>query len=272
MTETTQVIVYDPSGNPDAVRLFEAADVLATKAEKFAGMLIQAQGDAEVMLEFRARTNAVATELDKVRLAAGDELRAKLAALNQAYNNKITALKAVVKKSDEQLLAWDAKQKAERERVLREQQETEERLAREREAAAAQAAEAAALADNATNEADRQAAQELAAEAQTKAAQIEQQQEVVAQALAPAPLAKSIRGTHGSSGGPRENWTWELIDTPEQPASESIKLVPEAYLLPPAERINRSVMTAFARSSKGKVSVPGIKIENKAIISSRVAR
>lgn len=273
MTESTQVIAYDPAGNADAVRLFEAAAVLVSKAaEKYTKLVIQAQGDAEVMLEFRARANAVSSELDKVRLAAGDSLRQQLAALNLAFNTRIQALDAIVKNSDAQLLAWDKQQKEAAAAAQRQREEEEARLAAERAAAEQQAADAQVLVATATNDEDRKAAQELVAEAEARTGIIDQRQEVVSTLPALSPPPKSIRGSHGSTGGARDNWTWELIDTPEQPAAESIKLVPEAYLLPPVDRINRGVMTAFARSTKGAVAVPGIKFENKAVISTKVAR
>lgn len=74
---------------------------------------------------------------------------------------------------------------------------------------------------------------------------------------------KRVMGHAGSSATEKDNWTYEVVD---------IALVPETYLVPPEERIQKSVLNAIARSQKDKASVPGIRFVNKPILSTRAAR
>lgn len=89
--------------------------------------------------------------------------------------------------------------------------------------------------------------------------------------LPPEP-PKSIRGTHGSTTSFVDNWKWRIIDTKEQPAAESVKLIPEMWLLPPEERIDRKALNGFVKSKKDKTNVPGIEVYNDPDPRSRTAR
>jgi hypothetical protein len=263
--EHKNVVLYSSARqDPEAAGLIEAAHVLQKKAEeKYTGMLIESAGDAEVLLEFRARANAVKAKLDKKRLELGEGLRTVLATLNLECATDITKLETIVKDADATLKAWQKKQDDERAEQLRLQREEEDRVERERIAAAQQVADAQKLAATATTEEDKRAATELVQEAQHKTDQLEHRQETLANIPAPAPVSHSIRGSHGSSGGLRDNWTWELVD---------ITQVPEAYLKAPEDRLNRAVITAHVKSNKDAVPIAGIKIKNDAVINTRVAR
>jgi hypothetical protein len=58
----------------------------------------------------------------------------------------------------------------------------------------------------------------------------------------PAPLAapaRTIHGSHGSTVTFRDNWKWRITD---------IALVPETYLVPPEQRIQRPMMNAAVKA------------------------
>lgn len=284
----------------EARKLMESAAVLLTKAEKF--QVIPSDADAEVMAEFRARLNQTIKDLDAARLESTEEHRALVAKLNAEANEKLKPMGEVLTRTDKLLKDYFADKEAKRQAALRAQQEEEARLERERLAAEAKAREAndaaqqaaqvaeaarAAIATAATPEALEQAQKTLeqaqatqqasintAAQSAAQMVQLEQRQEVVSQAVIPAAIGKSIRGSHGSTTGLRDNWVWRIIDTPEQPASESVKLVPEAYLLPPEERLDKKVLTAKAKSLKkaSTTDVPGIEFYNDPVPASRTGR
>ena len=63
------------------------------------------------------------------------------------------------------------------------------------------------------------------------------------------PEAPKRVTTDMGSSGQRDNWKWELID---------LKLVPVDYL-----KINAGVLTPIVKASKGKITIPGIRIYNE---------
>lgn len=78
----------------------------------------------------------------------------------------------------------------------------------------------------------------------------------------PAPLqSRRVQGTHGSSVGTRENWRWRITD---------VSKIPEEYLKPPEERVQRAVVNAYVRANKDKGSIPGIEIYRDDVLTSTV--
>ena len=70
----------------------------------------------------------------------------------------------------------------------------------------------------------------------------------------PEVVPDRIRTDMGSSGQ-RDNWKWELVD---------LNLVPQEYLM-----INAGMLTPIVKASKGKLTIPGIRIYNEPIIAYR---
>lgn len=284
----------------EARKLMESAAVLLIKAEKF--QVIPSDADAEVVAEFRARLNQTIKDLDAARLASTEEHRALVAKLNGEANEKLKPMGEVLIRTDKLLKDYFADKEAKRQAALEKQRLEEQRLEKERQDAEAKAREAneaaqKAAADIAAAERDladartgdgveaareklekaqasQQAAINTAAQSAAQMVQLEQRQEIVSQAVIPAPVGKSIRGSHGSTTGLRDNWVWRVIDTPEQPASKSVQLVPEEYLLPPEERLDKKMLSAKAKSLKkaSTTAVPGIEFYNDPVPASRTGR
>jgi hypothetical protein len=281
-----------------ARELMEAAAVLLTKAEKF--KVIPSDADAELASEFRARLNQAIKDLDAARLKSTERHRQLVEAMNAEAATKLNPMRAVLAQVDELLMAHlkrkqeehEAAQKRQRDeeaRVERERQEAE-RKAREANAAAQKAAadaEAARLAAaNAASEEERKEAERLAAEADkahqaavettaqeaSRMVQLETRQEQLYNMPTVAAPSKSVRGTYGSSTGLRDNWKWRLVNTEAQPASESVKLVPDEFLVAPEDRLDSKVLNALAKSRKDKARVPGIEFYNDALLNSRAGR
>ena len=61
--------------------------------------------------------------------------------------------------------------------------------------------------------------------------------------------------TEVGTTGQRDNWKWEVQD---------INLVPRGYLM-----INAGMLTPIVKASKGKLTIPGIKIYNEPILATR---
>lgn len=51
----------------------------------------------------------------------------------------------------------------------------------------------------------------------------------------------------------------------------NIKQVPEAFLVPPEERVNKAALNALARSQKDKAKVKGIEFYSEETLQSRVS-
>lgn len=294
------MVIYTSIMQHGAARaLMESAAVLLQKAEKFQS--VPSDTDAELMGEFRARLNQTMKDLDTQRLAATEEHRKLVAKINAEANERLDPMEEVLKRVDKLLKEYRQKKADEAAAAIKAKQEEEARIAREKadaerkareanEAAQKAAADAVAaqqaLATAATPEAQAEAQKKLeeakatqessinvAAQSAAQAVQLEQRADVLAGMMIPT-ASKSIQGTYGSTSTLKDNWKWELIDTPEQPAAASIKLVPEEYLVEPIARINKSVMNAKAKSVKKEstTAVPGIRIYNDPVESSRAGR
>lgn len=71
-----------------------------------------------------------------------------------------------------------------------------------------------------------------------------------------------ITGSYGSKVSTREVWKYRIVD---------IKKVPEAFLVPVEERVNKSALNAMARSMKGEAKVKGIEFYCEETLQSRVS-
>lgn len=220
---------------PEAMNLIEAAEVLIGKAEKY--QVIETDADAAVIGEFRARVNQHIKDLDKERLEMGDGLRSTLDKINAKFNESIRRLREKLDRADYLLRKYLADKRAREEAERREA----ERKARE--------------------EQERRDVEQRAAEEEAAKLGIEPPPPlpVVVEAL-PA-VSSGLTGSFGSRVGTRENWKYRITN---------IKKVPETYLVPVEDRVNKSVLNALARSQKDKAAVPGIEFYNEESIQSRV--
>lgn len=71
---------------------------------------------------------------------------------------------------------------------------------------------------------------------------------------APPPVPKTVRTDVGTSGG-RVQWKWRMVD---------FALVPDEYKI-----LNHSLLTSFARSTKGQREIPGIEIYPDTVVTVR---
>lgn len=221
---------------PESVRsreLIEAAEVLLDRAGRF--NVIQSDADAGLAAEYRARVHQQIKDLDAERLDMGEGLRQTLEKINGKFRGPIEALKSKLKLVDEALKAY-LEQKRQlalaAERAAREQEE-----ARQREIAAARAAAAAA---------------NLPPPPEPEPLPV----------VAPIEKPKGIAGSYGSKVGTRDNWKYRIVD---------IKKVPEAFLVPVEERVNKAALNAMARSMKGEAKVKGIEFYCEESLTSRVS-
>jgi hypothetical protein len=252
----TTLAQYEP-----ARELVEAAAVLLEKAEKY--QQIPSEADVEVVSEFRARLNETIGKLDSARLKATEEARNTVAAINAEAGTKLEPMRTVLARTDKLLKDYRAAQEAKRLAAIAAQEAEARRLALEKTEAERKEREAREAAAKATDAAERA---RLTEEARDAAAQLETAtllQEVVTQAVVPTPAPKSIRGSHGSSTSFRDHWVWRLTD---------ITKVPDAYMLPPEDRLDRKVLNAAAQSKKDKDTIPGIEIYNDPVPASRSGR
>lgn len=216
-----------------AVALIEAAEVLIEKASNY--QTIKTEADASLVGEYRARLNKHITDLDNERLEMGKGLRDTLAKINEKFNTPINLLKQKLAQVDAVLRAYLAEQRRLADEAEARRKEAEETARREREREVQQAAE-------------------LGIEAPAPLPP-----PVMTDVVMPSPT--KIAGTYGSKIGTREVWKYKIVD---------IKKVPEAYLVPPEERVNKSVLNALAKSQKGNASVRGIEFFCEDAMTSRV--
>lgn len=218
---------------PRAGELIEAAQVLLDRAGKF--QVIQSEGDAALAAEFRARVNQQIKDLEAERLDMGKGLRETLEKINTRFKVPIDALKAKLGIVDLALKAYMDTQRALAAAAEKARREAEEQRQREIEAAR-EAAEAANLPPPPEPE--------------------------PLPVVAPVEAPKNIAGSYGSKVSTREVWKYRIVD---------IKKVPEAFLVPVEDRVNKGALNALARSQKDKAKVKGIEFYCEETLQSRVS-
>lgn len=232
---------------PESVRsreLIEAAEVLLERAGKF--QVIQSDADAGLAAEYRARVNQQIKELDAERLDMGAGLRETLLKINARFNAPIEALKAKLGIVDLALKSYIANQRALAEAAERARREQEEQLRQ----------------DEARRKAEYDAAIEAARVANLPPPPEPEPAPPVVLEPKPEFATKTIGGTYGSRVGTREVWKYRIVD---------IKKVPESFLVPVEDRVNKAALNALARSQKDKAKVKGIEFYSDENLQSRVS-
>jgi hypothetical protein len=213
--------------------LIEAAEVLLERAGKFA--VIHDESEAALASEYRARVNQQIKDLDAERLDMGEGLRTTLAKINEKFNGPINALKAKLGAVDHAIKGYLQAQRALRDAA--------EKAAREQE--------------------EQRLIEAMAARREAVAAGLpppDEPEPLPAPFIPDAP--RSIEGSFGSKVSTREVWKYRIVD---------IKKVPEQFLVPVEERVNKSALNALARSMKGEAKVKGIIFYAEESLTSRVS-
>lgn len=294
--EAVPVVYEHLAERAAALELVEAGMVLVEKANKYPITL--SDTDAAIVSELRARLNQTITNTDNERLDMTAEARRRQKSVNDEFAEKLTPMKAALVKIDAAITAHVKRKQKEADDAATARREEQAKLVREEEArqaaarktaadaetarlaankAAADAAEAVRKAEASGSQRSAKAAQKAAAEAEAtrKAADeaaansqrqeeeaqrqseatAQRQQELASMPVVSAASVKRVVGTYGSYTTLRDNWTYEVVD---------IAKVPDAFLVPAEERIQKSVLNALAKSQKDKANVPGIRFWNDA--------
>jgi hypothetical protein len=253
MSETPLKIYTDPNQSESTVKILGNVLMLESKLENMPA--VETAEQAEIVSEYRAQLNRQAKELDKERLAMTAPVREHITMLNQKYNVHIERAERACKLCDNLLMPYMKEQRRKREEA-------------ERKAAAEKRAEEEAR--QVAEEAER-AAEKIAAETQDAEALKEAESRVTAakaglnelrsRPVAPTP-AKSVVGMLGSATGLRKIWKYKLVD---------ISKVPEAYLLPPEERLQKKALNQIAKRDQETAHVPGIEFYYEDSLTSKAA-
>lgn len=224
--------------------LIEAAGALLERAGKFE--VIQSTGDAALAAEFRARVNQQIKDLDAERLDMGAGLRETLAKINAKFNTPIEALKSKLGLVDRAIKVYLDNQRALEQAAIRarEEQEAQRRRAEEQRQREIEAARKAAELANLP-----------------PPPEPEPLPAVIEPEPIPAFTTNKIGGTFGSKVSTQSNWKYRIVD---------IKKVPEEFLVPVEERVNKAALNAMARSMKDKAKVKGIEFYAEESLRSRV--
>lgn len=244
----------------EAVALLDAAVALAATGGTL--VTIDNEETAKVAGEYRAQAQKLIKELDTERLEMTAGARATVEQINGKFNEQIDALRAKEKAIGKAILAYMDRIEAEARKI----REAAEREHREKVRQI---------------EADARAAQErVEAEAAEQGKAAPPPPEIELPTLAPVVEQNpfKIHGSHGSVTGARDNWKYRVVD---------INAVPPHLLIPPEERIAKSIANATVKSLiKGRLAqesdqaaaaratyrdvIPGLEIYNEPHLASRV--
>ncbi len=253
-TPTTPMprIYTAPSQSAVTVNLLSDMDVLESKLENMPDVEDEAQ--AELVSEYRAQFRAKHIALNKERLKMTEGSRATTAMVNDKYNAILDRMDRCTQLADNKLLPY----MQERERIRREEEDKRRRKE-------AEEAEAKRILEAEEIEANRIASETQDAEALTEAnAKVEDARDGLNELLrtphAPAPSAKSVTGVLGSSTGMRKVWKYKIVD---------FSKVPDEYLIPEEERLNKGALNKMAKGQQGDAFVPGIEFYSEDALTSR---
>jgi hypothetical protein len=209
-------------------------------------LVIETDDQAALAGEYRAQAQAQIKNLDTERLEMTEGARKTVERINTRFNTPINELKAKVAAIDKAIRAWMQKKADE----ARKQREALEAAQRE---------------------------EQLRLEAEARELGIESPPPPPPIVTPPAEDPYRLTGTHGSQSVLRDNWKYRVKD---------ISKVPDHLLVPPEERIAKSVMNATVKSLiKTRLAkepdqeaagrkvyddvIPGIEIYNEPGLASR---
>lgn len=252
MNEPMPRIYTDPSQSEVTVNLLSDMDMLESKLENMPN--VEDEQQAELVSEYRAQFRAKHIALDKERLKMTEGSRATTKMVNDKYNAILDRMNRCTQLADNKLLPY----MQERERLRREAEQ--KRIDQEREEAAAEEARKAAEDEANRIAAESQNAEELH-EAEAKVDEARDGLDALRRTPMPAPAPKkSVTGVLGSSTGMRQNWKYKISD---------FSKIPDEYLIPEEERLNKGVLSKMARSQQENAFVPGITFYSEDALTSR---
>ncbi len=252
MNEPMPRIYTDPSQSEVTVNLLSDMDMLESKLEKMPD--VETEEQAELVSEYRAQFRAKHIALNKERLKMTEGSRATTAMVNDKYNAILDRMDRCTQLADNKLLPY----MQERERIRREEEAKQLRQkAEEDEAARRLKAE--------EDKANRIAAETQDAEALTQANEKVEDAREGLNELRRTPLArpatpKSVTGVLGSSTGMRKVWRYKITD---------FSKIPDEYLIPEDERLDKGVLNKIAKSQQENAIVPGIEFYSEDALTSR---
>ena len=239
------IIYTDVQQRPNALMLFESADVL----ESAGGALAAIQDDVQASkaAELRAQAQKLMKDIDAERLDTTEGARKTIERINAKFNAPIDKLRRLVGSIDTALKNFMAA-KAKKQREEREALEAAQRAEHER-----QRAEAAAL-------------------------HVEPPPPPPPIVVPPSASPFKLTGSHGASLGQRDNWKWRVIDIAKVP--DSLLVAPEERIEKAAMNslAKARAKTAIAALNLGPNDVPptvltdvipGIEVYNDPVLGSR---
>lgn len=244
-------IYTDPTQSQATVKLLTDIDELEEALDNM--NVVETEEQAGFVSEYRTQLRTKLRELDTERKEMTAPLRQLQAKLNDKYRVHIERAERIVQLCDNMLKPYLEERRRQREaeeRAERERREAEKRARAEAEAAER---EAARIAQETTDKAALKEAERRVEESRAAADELRR-------TPTRKPTPKGVTGTLGSQTGLRDNWKWRVVD---------IDKVPEEFLVPPEERVQRGKLTNIARSQKGEAYVPGIEFYADSILSSR---
>lgn len=252
MNEPMPRIYTDPSQSEVTVGLLSDMDMLESKLENMPNVATEEQ--AELVSEYRAQFRAKHNALDKERLKMTEGSRATTKMVNDKYNQILDRMNRCTQLADNKLMPY----MQERERLRREAEQKAADQKREEEAAAKKAKEAEDEANRVA--AESQDAEELH-EAESKVDDARDGLDALRRTPMPTPtVRKSVTGTLGSSTGMRQNWKYKISD---------FSKIPDEYLIPEEERLNKGALNKLAKGEQGNAFVPGIEFYAEDALTSR---
>lgn len=189
-------------------------------------------------VELLARGRAAVRQFDAKRKEMGEGARKVLADLNASFTELSGPVEEQLRKVESAIKAYN--------REVEEQRRAAEQARRDAEAA--------------KRKAEQEEREKIAKEQGLEPPPPPPEREE-AQPPAPAPTTK-LAGSHGSAAQYRDNWKWRVVD---------IDQVPEQFLVPVEERVQKATLNAIAKSQKDKAMVPGVEFYNDPVLHTRSA-
>lgn len=244
-------IFTDPKQSKLTVEIVADMDTLEDKLTNMPD--VKTEEEAEVVSEYRAQFKAKARDLDKERKEMTAGARATVAMLNDKYRVIIERADRCTQLADNKLLPYMQEQ----ERIRLE----EERKAREAEAARKKAeADAAAAKAEAERIAKETKDAEALKEAEAEVTKARETLDEISKTPAVKARGKSTTGVLGSQTGLRKVWKYEI---------EDFSKVPEEWLIPPEERLDKGKLNTVAKRDQENAYVPGIRFYCEDTLASR---
>lgn len=244
-------IYTDPNQSKTTVAIVGDMDMLESKLTNMPN--VTTDEEAEIVSEYRAQFRAKKNLLDKERLAMTEGARSTVAMVNDKYREIIERAERCTQLADNKLLPF--MQERERQRLAAVAEAERQRDEEE---------EAQRVAQQAKDDAERIAAEtqdaEALKEAESKVVDARAGLDALRRTPAPQPEKKAVQGVLGSGTAMRKNWKYRIAD---------FSLVPEEWLIPEVERLDKGKLNTVAKRDQANAHVPGIEFYYEDALTSR---